>query len=373
MLNLKESISISKSNLRKFSLNNLTNLTKFSFSLRSRQNANSNKLKFKNTNNSNNTNENLDLLNKTQNIKFDLLNEIKKSPQRIEEINKIFNASLKLVNKIEHKSSSESDYDYSKFEKAEFIQNDRNEAQKINSNVQTINKNLGILYQEKQKEYNNTYKLNECEDIIKMSKGSYNENSVNKNNNPIAASISAKKNFINNSHIAEAHYYLMPFTNEFIATHKYTESFFKDRPRNADLQQEFDHEEELLNNETNKIISDIIKKELKDFKLSDIKANSSMFNDIMKNPDPVGYLMPESNRDVDYDYGTELERLYYIVNKEDDFGVTMYNDEGDKKKPKEDNEVHESEDSNKAMSYKKSFPFVIDNNTMSLLTSKVKL
>ena len=84
-------------------------------------------------------------------------------------------------------------------------------------------------------------------------------------------------------------------------------------------------------------------------------------------------MIEESNRGIDYDEGIELERLYYTVNKEDDFGVTMYKEEGEKKKPKEASGIREKEENKALMRTSAYFPFVVDKKGFTLMRSNLSL
>jgi hypothetical protein len=387
MLNLKNFNSLSLS--KKISINTLS---KFSFCSRKRQNAFSNKLKLKNT--ITQENENSDIVNKTKKIQNDLLNEIKNSKIKKEEIKNLINHSLKLINNIEHNNADIDFVNYGEMNKNQNRDNFKTmknqkeiELQKTRSNIDMINKNLASLYYQMEKDHGKLTKLKECENIIRISKGvedpnhnsntntNINSNNIPNNNNynQIHASISEKKNNVNFSHIAEMRYFEMPFAHQYLNPYKYMEPFFGGRPENNDLKIEFEHEEELLNEETSSIIKTMLNKEMKDFKLNDIKSNTSIFNDPVKNQDPVSYLLPESNRDIDYDLGTEVDRLYFVVNKEDDFGVTMYKDEGEKKKPKESIDIRDGDEVNQPMTNRRSFPFVVDQSSFTLLNSNIRL
>lgn len=183
-----------------------------------------------------------------------------------------------------------------------------------------------------------------------------------------------KQTVLKNAHIYEQYYYTIPFANILLSPHKYREAFGNSGRENAGLKMEFEYEQESLNCEIHAKLVATVEQEMKGFKLSDIKSNVSLFKDPIKNLEPIGYLMEESNRLVDFDAGIELERLYYVVNKEDDFGATMYKEEGEKKKPKEDsNAMREDKEDMVLMRTSKHFPFTVDSKAFVLAKNSTNL
>ena len=184
-----------------------------------------------------------------------------------------------------------------------------------------------------------------------------------------------KQTILKNSHIYELYYYTAPFSNLLLSPHKYKESFGSTGKENFSLKMEFEHEQDSLNSEIHKKLQATVEKEMKGFKLSDIRSNSSLFKDPIKYLDPIGFFMEESNRLIDYDCGIEIERLFYVVNKEDDFGATMYKEEGEKKKPKENSSYNQREDKEDMVPMRttKHFPFTVDSKAFILAKNRISL
>ena len=183
-----------------------------------------------------------------------------------------------------------------------------------------------------------------------------------------------KQTILKNAHLYELYYYTIPFANLLLSPHKYRDPFGTLGRENSGLKMEFEHEQESLNSEIHTKLVATVEKEMKGLRLSDIKSNVSLFKDPIKNLEPIGYFIEESNRLVDYDHGIELERLYYVVNKEDDFGVSMSKEEGEKKKPKETNiNMREDKDDMVPMRTTKHFPFTIDTKAFVLAKNSTNL
>jgi len=183
-----------------------------------------------------------------------------------------------------------------------------------------------------------------------------------------------KQTVLKNAHLYELYYYTIPFANQLLSPHKYREAFGTSGVENFTLKMEFEHEQDCLNSEVNAKLEATVENEMKGFKLSHIKSNVSLFKDPIKNLEPIGYLMEESNRLVDFDAGIELERLFYVINKEDDFGATMYKEEGDKKKPKETSMTHrEDKEDLVLMRTTKHFPFTVDGKAFTLAKNSTSL
>lgn len=184
-----------------------------------------------------------------------------------------------------------------------------------------------------------------------------------------------KQTILKNSHVFELYYYTIPFANQLLSPHKYKEPFGSSIKENQQLKQEFEYEQETLNSEIHTKLIETVEKEMKGFKLSNIKSNVSLFKDPIKNQEPIKYMLEESNRLIDYDDGIEIERLFYVVNKEDDFGATMYKEEGEKKKPKESSSDSQKEDKDDTtlMRTVKHFPYTTDNKIFALVKNSTTL
>lgn len=229
--------------------------------------------------------------------------------------------------------------------------------------------------------------ISNCEEIMDLSNKLNNEKYRNKSLAPPHEKFLAKnearlsdkviissiESVIKKSHLYEAIYYRIPFCNLASSPNKYKEPFINYGKENQALKNEFEHEVELLNQEINKILVNQVETEMKDLKLSDIQSTESIFNDPIKINDNVGYLLEESNKAVQYDSGIEIERLYYVVNKEDDFGKGMSKEEGEKKRPKEAVGYREKKKDMVMINSRPHFPYVVDGRSLSLIKSNINL
>jgi len=261
-------------------------------------------------------------------------------------------------------------------QKEESILNKLNDLRKIKENLTKLKKNIqenreimdisSKLNNEKYNKITIQEQKSTSKELTHSKYFNFNENSNEKFNNQ------KKQTIINNSHLYEFYYFITPFSNLLLSPHRYKEAFINSNKENISLKLDFENEQEILNSEIHSKLLETVDEEMKEFSLSDIKSNSTIFNDQVRNPQSVGYFLEESNRLIDYDYGIELERLSNVVNSEDDFGVTMYNEDGEKKNQKENNLRQEKKDM-ELMRPDKQFPFTMDKHAFVLVKNTINL
>lgn len=307
--------------------------------------------------------------------------------------NHINNAFLKTTNKINYQNYEPSSADLdAQFTKKSAIGRELQEKRTLVREQDSLINSLKEYSKVKENLATNKQNIAECEEIMdlaaKLSNEKYSAKAeINKQTAARDLSVSGKNNsqrtlnlqkqtVLKNAHVYELYYYTAPFANSLLSPHKYKEPFGTLGRENISLRLEFEHEQDSLNSEIHSKLVATVEQEMNGFRLSDIKSNISLFKDPIKNMESVGYLIEESNRLVDYDYGLELERLFYVINKEDDFGATMYKEEGDKKKQNEKTNAlttAESPEDSTPIRETKHFPFTVDAKAFVLAKNSVAL
>jgi len=310
-------------------------------------------------------------------------NQEQSNKNKLKEIQSQINQNfLKKNNKIKY-DNLEPSFDHDSPSKKKFQEKDplglKNSITLKLSEYKKIKENLS--------EIKNT--ISNCEEIMDLSQKLNNERyaiKINSQNIESSKEISAldkfneekiknerKQTVIKNSHIYELYYSKLPFCNTLLTPHKYTSPFINYHKENTNLNIEFEHEQEILNNEIHRNLEKSIDSEMKNFSLNKISSDKSIFNDEIKNPGRIGYILQESSRDIDFDAGLQLEKLYFVVNQDDDFGVTMYKEEAEKKRPTEQLTIANNLEDKIIMTNEKSFPFTVDKKAILLAKSQANL